>query len=134
VKDAAEAVIRFNQELLGHAPRPIGPMSDSEFEHLQKCLKEEFNLELMEAHNEGDVVKAVDAIIDGIYFALGGLYKMGLTYTQIDACFFTVHEYNMKKKRGQIERRATSDVPDAIHPEGIEKPEVEITRILGLAG
>lgn len=132
MKQAATAVIEFNHDLLLIEPRPIAPMSDDEFDHLLMAFKEEFFDELTAGHNAQDVVVMVDSIIDGIYFAIGGLYKMGLTADQIEACFMHVHAKNMEKRRGKVAHRDVGDVPDAVKPEGFIPAEVEITKILGL--
>lgn len=132
MKEAASAVITFNRDLLGIAPREIAPLSNAEFEHLKKCLHEEFSTELDTAFLAEDVVAMVDSILDGIYFAIGGLYKMGLTADQVHACFMHIHEKNMEKKAGKVARRAVEGAADAVKPENFVPPEVEITRILGL--
>ena len=126
MKDAATAVIAFNRDLLGIPQRPIGPLPDAELEHLIKCLHEEFIVELRTAAMAQDVVAKVDSILDGIYFAIGGLYKMGLNPDQI-------HEKNMEKKAGTVARRAVEGAVDAVKPADFIPPEIEIARILGLA-
>lgn len=132
MKRAAEAVIEFNRDLLGIEPRPICPMPTDEYLHLQKALREELGKELLEAWAEEDLIGMIDAKIDAIYFLLGGLYKCGLTAEQIEACFMAVHAANMLKRKGQIERRATGDVPDAVKPADWQDPKIEIARILEL--
>ncbi len=134
MKEAAEAVITFNRDLLGIQPRPIAPMSRAEFEHLQKCLHEEFIEELRLAMDAEDVVAMVDSILDGMYFAIGGLYKMGLDHHQIHACFMHIHSKNMEKKAGKVARRAVDGAVDAVKPVDFITPEVEIRNILGLGG
>lgn len=134
MKQAAEAVIEFNRDLLGIEPRPICPMPDDEYEHLRKAFIEEFLTEFGKAWGEQDVVKMVDSLLDGMYFAIGGLYKMGLNADQIHACFMHVHECNMTKKKGVVAARAVGNAPDAIKPAGFVPAEHGITRILELAG
>lgn len=133
MKEAATAVIAFNRDLLGIPQRPIAPLPDAELEHLIKCLHEEFIVELRTAAMAQDVVAKVDSILDGIYFAIGGLYKMGLNPDQIHACFMHIHEKNMEKKAGTVARRAVEGAVDAVKPADFIPPEIEIARILGLA-
>lgn len=129
----AQAVIEFNRDLLGIQPRPISPLSSDEFSHLSKAFSEEFGTEFREAFDQEDVIKMVDSIIDGMYFAIGGLYKMGLDADQIEACFLAVHNANMSKVAGKVARRAVGNVPDAIKPENWISPELEIAKILDLS-
>jgi predicted HAD superfamily Cof-like phosphohydrolase len=131
--EAAQAVVEFNRDLLKIAPRPICPMTQDEYKHIIKAFMEEIR-ELQEGWAEEDVVAMVDAKIDLIYFAIGGLYKCGLSPDQIAACFFAVHAANMVKAVGKVSRRETGSVPDAVKPDGWPDPKVEITKILGLAG
>lgn len=128
---AAEAVIEFNRDLLKIEARPVSPMPMDEYEHLLKAVNEEIS-ELQQAWNEEDVVKMVDAQLDAMYFLLGGLYKMGLTAEQIDACFAAVHSANMTKVKGKIASRAVGNAPDAVKPKDFVPADVEIAKILGL--
>lgn len=132
MKSAADAVIEFNRDILKIPNRQLATLGEDEFRHLTLCFREEFEHEFGVAHKAQDIVQCVDALLDGIYFALGGLYKMGLNSDQITACFAAIHEYNMTKKKGQLEKRATGDVADAIKQEGIATPEERIAKILGL--
>jgi predicted HAD superfamily Cof-like phosphohydrolase len=130
MKTAAIAVIEFNRNLLGIPERPISPMPNDEYEHLRKAILEEVE-ELHSAWSDQDVVRMVDALMDKMYFAIGGLYKMGLNADQIAACFAAVHSSNMMKRKGKVERRAVGNVPDAVKPVGFVPADIEIARILG---
>lgn len=130
--DAARAVIEFNRDLLGTKPRELAPMESNEYLHLGVALHEEFVKEFDEGWRDQDVIKMVDALLDGIYFAIGGLYKMGLTAQQIHDCFMHVHDTNMTKKRGQVASRATEGVADAVKPATFVPAEEGIAVILGL--
>jgi predicted HAD superfamily Cof-like phosphohydrolase len=123
-----EQVIEFNHGLLKIEPRPLGLMPDSEVNHLVKCLYEEAD-ELDEGHREGDIIKAVDSLIDSMYFALGGLYKLGLTPEAVQEIFTAVHEANMEKTKGAVARRDTG-AADAIKPINWVGPEQLIGEIL----
>lgn len=134
MKEAAQAVIDFNTLIIKIEPRPIGPMSDAEFRHLHKCLREEFSDEFYIGHINQDVIQMADALLDGMYFALGGLYKMGLNAEQIRNCFMAIHEANMTKKSGIVEKRAIEGANDAVKPSHWISPETQIAGILGLTG
>ena len=82
-------------------------------------LTEEVN-ELWDADTYSE---QVDALIDVMYFAMGNLYKMGVTEEQAQAFFNNVHEANMKKVKGMTDRGYKDD---AIKPEGWEAPHHNI--------
>lgn len=126
-----ENIIEFNQRVLGVSPRPLGLLNLAEVEITVKCLNEEV-VELELAHEEGDFIGAVDALVDNIYFAVGALYKLGLTGVSIEQCIKAVHAANMEKKLGVNERRGDGQAADAVKPEGWVGPEERISLILDL--
>lgn len=121
-------VVEFNRHVLGIDKRDIGLMPDNEMRHLHKCLVEEAG-ELVEAHQKGDLIKAADALIDSVYFALGGLWKLGLPPEAVTEMFEAVHAANMTKVLGRIERRDTG-APDAVKPDGWSSPEERMALII----
>lgn len=125
----AEQVNEFNRRVLGIEPRIAAPMSWAEADHLRKALAEEGD-ELAEASVRGDFVGQIDACIDAIYFALGGLYKMGLNPDAVSRMFHEVHTANMEKKLGVVASRGDGTVPDAIKPGGWTPPEDRIRKVL----
>lgn len=122
------SVIEFNHDILGIEKRSLGPMPVAEMEHLIKSLHEEVD-EFEEACSDGDFIKQIDSLLDGIYFALGGLYKMGLTAEMVDDIFAAIHAANLRKKKGVVARRDTG-APDAIKPDDWISPDERIARIL----
>lgn len=118
-------VSHFNEHVLKLERRPLGPMPKDVGNHLVKCLHEEA-IELQEAHDKADLVGCVDALIDSIYFAVGGLYKLGLSREDAVRVFELVHKANMTKQKGQKESRATGDAADAVKPEDWVSPEQAI--------
>lgn len=76
-----QAIYQFNQTVLGIAPREPALMPANECQITIESLKEELD-EFIEAQNEGDIVKMVDALCDCMYFAIGALYKNGNTEAQ----------------------------------------------------
>lgn len=124
-----ELVERFNREVLGIQPREHVLQSQDEMLLSSKQLTEEIN-EYMDAHEEGNYVESVDAIIDNMVFGLGILYKLGLTNSEFEQCFAAVMEANFTKKKGVKEGREGFDAADAIKPEDFVPPEARIAVIL----
>ncbi len=123
------SVIDFNQRVLHVLPRPLGLLNEAETGITIKCLDEEAR-EFGEAHEQGDLIGAIDALVDSIYFAIGGLYKMGLTAESIEACILEVHAANMEKKLGVNARRGDGSAADAVKPAGWVGPEERIALVL----
>lgn len=124
----ASDVIDFNQMVLGIEQRDKGLLVPEEFEISHKSLQEELD-EFIYAHQKEDLVGCVDAILDGVYFAMGVLYKMGLTPEDINQCFAAIHLANMTKQIGVNAKRDTG-AADAVKPDGWESPETKMTEIL----
>jgi len=122
-------VITFNRDLLEIPSRPVQPMPVAEATHLVKCLREEVD-ELVGAMGQGDVVSCVDATIDLMYFAIGSLWKMGLTHAMIIECMQAVHTANMTKVKAKVAKRHVEGVVDAGKPAEFVGPEATIARIL----
>lgn len=122
-------VVEFNQQILGIEQRPVGLLSDAELDISVRCLTEEVN-EFEDAHNNGDIIGAIDGAVDLLYFGIGVLYKLGLTDEDIGAVCSAVHSANMEKKKGVNERRGDGTAADAVKPEGWVGPEERIAGIL----
>jgi len=125
----AHQVIEFNQKVLHIHPRVQCPLSLPEFELTVKCLNEEVE-EFVDASKIADYIGQIDALIDLQYFAMGALYKLGLTADQINRCCSAVHAANMEKKLGVKPGRGDGSAADAIKPEGWTPPEQRIGEIL----
>lgn len=101
------------------------------FDYRLKFLEEEV-YEFQEAMLERDRVKALDALIDLVYVAMGTALFMGVSPSQWDEAFDVVHRANMTKIR--TSRPADSKRGsgfDVIKPEGFVPPEDLIRKILG---
>lgn len=122
-------IVDFNQNILGIAQRQPAMLNHSEFEISMECLHEEID-EFAEAHLQGDFIGCIDAIVDLRYFAVGILYKLGLTAEQIEQIDQAVHDANMQKKLGKKEGRGDGVAADAVKPEGWVSPEERIAAIL----
>lgn len=125
----AHQVIDFNQTVLKIQPRSQAPLSVAEFDITVKALNEEVQ-EFIDASHETDYIGQIDALIDLQYFAIGALYKLGLTADQINCCCTAVHVANMTKKKGVKQSRGDGSAADAIKPEGWVAPEQRIGEIL----
>lgn len=122
----------FNQDILQIGNRPLAMLSEKEREFMDKALREEIT-EFLTAHGQGDMIGCIDAMIDNIYFAIGGLCRMGLTPDMIFKCFMAVHWANMNKKKGQVAGRSDDGTADAVKPAGWKPPEEAIGEILDQA-
>jgi predicted HAD superfamily Cof-like phosphohydrolase len=125
-----DEVIEFNSKVLGIEQRKLSLLSEDEEDYLERALYEEF-FEFQDAHTDGNIVGVVDGLLDLCYFAIGGLYRSGLTADQIKKCFAVIHQANMQKKIGVQAKRGGKAI-DAIKPEGWKPPEELIKEILNL--
>lgn len=125
-----EQVIDFNEQIIGVGQREIGLLSDKELEYAVKAIDEE-KQEFFQAHHQQDVIGAVDAVIDLMYFGIGFLRRMGLNSQQISECMTAVHISNMEKQLSMSVQKRVEGVPDAAKPEGWVGPEERIAFILG---
>lgn len=125
----AHKVVDFNQTVLKIKPRIQGPLSVPEFEITVKALKEEVE-EFIAASQAVDYIGQIDALIDLQYFAMGALYKLGLTADQINRCCTAVHDANMTKRLGVKWSRGDGSAADAIKPADWVAPEQRIGEIL----
>jgi len=125
-----EQIIEFNQVILKIEPRDLGMMPQVEMNITYSSLLEEAD-ELLGAFDSDDFIGTVDALLDSIYFAVGALYKSGLTAQQISECMSAVHQANMTKKLGINTKRGDGSAADAIKPDEWIAPEERIMMILG---
>lgn len=85
-------------------------------------IAEELN-EFGEAHNNNDLPKAFDALIDLTYVVLGTAYLMGLPFNE---GWKVVHEANMKKVRAEHPSQSKRGTAyDVIKPEGWTPPDMQ---------
>lgn len=87
-----------------------------------KFLNEEAD-EFYGAAMQGDMVKAVDGLLDTVYVALGTLWKMGLSNSSFTMAWNAVQNANMRKIRGIGPR---GNQVDAVKPKDWNGPEAEI--------
>ncbi len=122
-----QLVEEFNKEIVGIERETPQLLEPKEFDWLIGALKEEVG-ELEEATN---LTEQVDALIDLMYFASGGLTRMGIDHTTSRKIFEVVHNANMQKARGKKEGRAIQIDLDASKPEGWKAPDETIRELLG---
>ena len=86
-----------------------------------KFLIEEAH-EFADAINEGNIVKAFDALIDIVYVALGTALLMNVPWY---SGWMVVHACNMRKKRAVKKEESTRGTTyDVVKPEGWVPPEL----------
>jgi predicted HAD superfamily Cof-like phosphohydrolase len=130
-----DAIYDFNEMVVGVAvDLKINGLTDDQRKWMSKALREEAkefdDAEAVMSHSFEDfVVAQVDALLDSIYFAVGGLKKMGLTRAQAYECMMAVHRANMNKKRGGKASRGNF-AEDAVRTEEFVPPEAAIKRII----
>jgi len=122
-------VVEFNHDVLGIKDRRIKLQERSEAGLSYIQLLEEAE-EFAEAYQKDDMVEAVDAVCDSIYFAYGILYKMGISEEKFNDIFSVIHNANMNKKLGTKKGREGYDAFDATKPEGWVAPEDQILEVL----
>jgi predicted HAD superfamily Cof-like phosphohydrolase len=124
------SVVTFQKEILGNHSFDKGLLSDAEMDITMNLLNEEIQ-EFEDAHDSSDYIGCIDAVIDLLYFGVGALHKLGLSEDEMVKCFAAVHDANMTKKKGIVERRGDGTVPDAIKPADWVAPEERIAAIIG---
>lgn len=132
MSDIVDAVFTFNEQVVRVEDRPLNPLTADQRKWLTKALREEAkefdDAEVLTLERDM-IVCQVDSLIDSIYFAIGGLKKMGLTREQTVACFFAVHDANMTKRRGARAKR-DNFAEDAVKSDDWVGPEARIEKIL----
>lgn len=124
--DIVWRVFKFNHMINAGKSEAPGQIDFLTKEWLTKALEEELQ-EFREADTPED---SVDALIDLIIFACGGLYRAGLTHDQAKACFTAVLDANDAKKAGVKQNRAVAGVADAVKPSGWVDPKNTIALLL----
>jgi len=116
-------VYAFNSEIRKET-QPTKPQQMTiQQHHARAIFLSEECLEFAEATTpEGEL----DALIDIIYFAIGGMYEMGLSEKQVQEAFSKVHMANMKKVAGAKLRAAGIEVTDAAKPDNWLEPDLSV--------
>ena len=132
MKSIVEKVIEFKQTILGITQATsIAELSHANFELLVRQLDEEL-LELQAGWEDSSVVNQIDALVDLVYYALGGLYLHGLSAKQIERVFGLVHDANMTKGVGKVAKRHVEGAVDAAKPADFQGPELAIKEYLNV--
>lgn len=122
-KSMAQQVAEFNTQILDIQPGLIiTGLTEANFILSIKQLNEEIS-EFEQADEANDLPGQVDAMLDLVYFALGILYKMGLSPLEINTLFTAVHEANMTKAIGKKKGREVEGATDAIKPVDFKDPK-----------
>ena len=123
-----EMVRKFNHEIVQIPYRRFPYKLDrNEARWLAHVCEEEVS-EFKDAYRAEDLIGQVDALIDLIYFAMGGLTRLGVEPDKALDIFKSVHEANMLKFKGNKGRG--SDL-DAVKDKSWVGPEAKIKKILG---
>ncbi len=122
-------VEKFNKDIVKIGDRDICALPKDEAKWLVGALEEELR-EFGVAYDTCDFIGSVDALIDLMYFAMGGLSRMGIPAEASKAIFEAVHNANMEKVKGAKEGREVQSELDATKPEGWECPEGRISKVL----
>lgn len=136
-KSVAEALLAMDLRTMLEFNRRFGLVIHETPTHLTiekakerwTCMKEEVD-EFLEAAEEQDMTKMLDALVDADYFLKGTVVMMGLQHA-FAAAWMAVHGANMQKVPGIGPRGFTVDL---IKPEGWEKPDGRLEAILSLYG
>lgn len=124
-----EMVEQFNKQVIGIDRMGMCSIQDeSEMKFLVGSIREELE-EYKEAHGQ-DFIAEIDALMDLIYFAAGGLTRMGVPHQLSTAIFKAIHTSNMTKSKGKKENREVTHDLDAIKPDGWLSPERAIAKLL----
>jgi predicted HAD superfamily Cof-like phosphohydrolase len=126
MKSIFESIEEFNREVVGIDRDELNLLNKTESDWLIGALHEEID-EFIEAD---ELVDKVDALMDLIYFAAGGLTRMGVTHKQAQDIFDIIHTANMKKAGGVKKGRSVEFELDAHKPEGWLPPEDQMKKIL----
>lgn len=121
-------VKEFNEKVIEIGARPMALPNEPEHEWLVGVIDEE-KQELDDAYTDRDYIGYIDALVDNIYFCLGGLVRIGLNEELVEKIFDVVHHCNMEKIKGKKARLIEND-DDAIKPENWVSPEEKIIEIL----
>ena len=128
MKNVWQQVTQFNSEILGIDRQEVNMIPGDEAGDLWEFITEELG-EFLEAET---VAEEVDALLDIIYFAVGGLAKAGLSPRQMHYCMTAVHEANMTKSLGRKDSRPDIQGTDAKKPDDFVDPNETIAEILGV--
>lgn len=121
-------VEKFNKEVIQIGNRSMTLLDKAEHDWLV-CVIDEEKEELDFAYVNSDYIGYIDALIDNIYFCLGGLIRIGLNEELVEKIFEAVHQCNMEKVKGKKKRTVEFDL-DAIKPNDWVSPEEKIIEIL----
>jgi len=122
-KSLIEMVYEFNRDIRGEA-QPIRPIQLTVEQHQARAVF--MSEEVIEFAEATTPEAELDALIDVIYFAIGGMYEMGLKDTQIVDAFSKVHNANMAKVAGKKAERESVQVTDATKPADWAEPDLAV--------
>lgn len=126
-----EDIHEFHQRFKLWGPAHPVLLTDDLFQFRLKFQQEELG-EFERAHSMGNLPKAIDALVDQVYVALGTAYLMGAPWQLIWAL---VHEANMRKIRAdEANPSFRAQAFDVVKPDGWCGPDEAIAMILRTLG
>jgi predicted HAD superfamily Cof-like phosphohydrolase len=128
--DLIDRVFSFNERVVGIQPALPGLLPLQLDPSSRAWLTRAFLEEINEFLGATSVEDEVDAIIDLVIFAVGGLCRMGLTREQAVGAFLAVVDANDCKAAGVKAERAVDGVLDAVKPAGWVDPKTVIKELL----
>lgn len=123
--------VRDFHEKFDLLPEGKGPLTKGMARKRADQMREELR-EFEDACADDDTVKAVDALVDSVYFALGSLIQMGVSAEAWRGCWYRVHVANMAKQR--LPELAGSLKHGIVKPAGWQSPEPLIAEHLRADG
>jgi predicted HAD superfamily Cof-like phosphohydrolase len=118
-------VFRKTMQLpIGDAPHLLRA---TEVSYFARFIMEELS-EFLRANEEGNLVKAADALVDLTYVAMGGAHAMGLPFNDL---WKVVHAANMRKQPATaLYRSVRGNQYDVVKPAGWVAPEATMQTII----
>lgn len=122
-KNIVDMVYKFNRVVRGET-QPIKPQQLTVEQHQARAVF--MSEEVLEFAEATTPEAELDALVDVIYFAIGGMYEMGLKETQVVDAFNKVHNANMAKAAGKKAERESVQVTDAVKPADWAEPDLAV--------
>lgn len=127
-----EDVVAFHEEFKNHGSSHPCLLTDDLFNFRMMFIHEETQ-EFYRAHQQGDLPKAADALVDLVYVAMGTAYLMGIPWQTI---WSLVQETNLRKIRADEANPSLRGYNqfDIVKPDGWRSPDEAIVHILRTLG
>ena len=125
------ADVQAFQAQFNFLPQSKGPLEKFAARRRADQMREELR-EFEDACADNDPAKAVDALLDLVYFAYGSAVAMGVSHRAMAQCWEAVHSSNMAKEFSIM--RAADLKQGIIKPPGWVSPSMAIKHALSADG